>query len=504
VLTKILAYAVSAGALSLALGLLFHNLGGGSLYDWDEAIYAQAAREMARSNAWGTITWNGDPFFHKPPLYFWLTALTYKIIGVSEFSARLWSALFGFGVVVLTFMVGMRLRSWAVGVGAVLLLLAVDHAYYSQWWSFLSLSRVGMLDTSLTFWITLGVLFSWEAARRPQFIVLIGLSVGLAILTKSWAGVLAAMIPLAYGIAIGTVSRRHASLWGLAALLAGLLILPWHLWQYALYGNAFVREYVGFNLLERAFQPLEEHHGEAWFYVDVVRHGFPIWGYIWPAASLWSLWQTLRQRDRAAALLLIWMALPLGLFSLAQTKIGWYVSMIYPAVALLLAKALVEWCTERLAVALIAAVMVICCIRLPQPADGSPEVKLLATVIQQALKADDTVYVIKPACRENEPSVTAGQLLVSDLHVRPALVFYLDRPLGCLEEQHILSRQTLYGSYVVVDPQAWAHFSHLGDIVAHAVQDGHGYILARGHRWEVRRDGNAPGRQRPAGLDTPE
>jgi 4-amino-4-deoxy-L-arabinose transferase-like glycosyltransferase len=491
---------MSAGVLSLAFGLLFYNLGGGSLYDWDEAIYAQAAREMGRSNAWDKITWNGYPFFHKPPLYIWLTAFTYKIIGVSEFAARLWSAIFGFGVVVLTLVLGVRLRSWAVGVGAVLLLLAVDHAYYSQWWSFLSLSRVGMLDTPLTFWITLSVLCSWEAERRPWLIMLIGLPVGLAILTKAWAGVLAAMIAIAYGMATGTVSR-HPGFWGIAALLTGLLILPWHLWQYALYGHAFVREYVGFNLVERVFQTLEEHHGGAWFYVDVVRYGFALWGYVWPLAYLWAIWQAVRGGDRAAALLLIWSTIPLGLFSLAQTKIGWYIGVIYPAVALLLAKALVEFCRARLAVTLIAAVMIVCCIRLPQPADGSPDVKRFAAMVQRVLGPGDAVHVIKQTCREDEPSATAGQLFVSDTHVRTSLVFYLNRPLACLEEQQVLARQTLRGSYVIVDPQAWAHLSHLGYIVADAVQDGHGYILVRGHPGGARKDGIAPAVRKPAGLD---
>jgi 4-amino-4-deoxy-L-arabinose transferase-like glycosyltransferase len=35
------------------------------------------------------MTWNGYPFFHKPPLYFWLTALTYHVIGINELAARL-------------------------------------------------------------------------------------------------------------------------------------------------------------------------------------------------------------------------------------------------------------------------------------------------------------------------------------------------------------------------------------------------------------------------------
>ena len=275
---------ISAGVLGLALMLLFYQLGDGSLYDWDEAIYAQAAKEMLHSRDWGAMTWDGHPFFHKPPLYFWLTALTYHVIGINELAARLWAALFGFGVVGLTFILGLRLRSWAVGAGAALLLLGVDHAYYSQWWNFLSLSRVGAMDTALTFWIMVALWLAWEAERRPWLMALIGLPVGLAILTKAWPGLFAVVIIILYRALAAKTPARPAGYWAVAGLLAVVLILPWHLWQYSGYGLPFLREYVGFNLVERVFQSLEEHSGGPLFYLDVVRRGFSIWGYFWPLA----------------------------------------------------------------------------------------------------------------------------------------------------------------------------------------------------------------------------
>ena len=64
-------------------------------------------------------------------------------------------------------------------------------------------------------------------------------------------------------------------------------------------------------------------------------------------------------------LLLVWITLPLLLFSVAQTKLGWYISMIYPAIALLLGLALVDLFTERWALGVVAVVMCVCCLRLP-------------------------------------------------------------------------------------------------------------------------------------------
>jgi 4-amino-4-deoxy-L-arabinose transferase-like glycosyltransferase len=472
-------WSICAGVLGGALILIFYRLGEGSLYDWDEAIYAQAAKEMLRTGAWGSITWEGYPFFHKPPLYLWFTALTYQVIGIGEFGTRLWAALFGFGGVVLTFVFGVRLRSWVVGVGAVLLLMVVDQAYYSQWWNFLSLSRVAMMDTGLTFWIMVALLLVWEAEWRPWLLALVGIPVGLAVLTKAWPGLLALFIALAYRFLTRSGQRRDLDYWNIAGVLAAAVILPWHLWQYSLHGHLFLREYVGFNLVERVLQTLEEHEGGPWFYLEVVRRGFSVWGYVLPLAYLWGVWRALGKRDRGPVLLLSWVAIPLILFSIAQTKLGWYINMIYPPLALLLAIALVDLLTERVALGVVAVAMALCCLRLPAPADGSPDVKAFARDAAQFLRSGTAVYVIKSVCPNDKPSPTAGELFVADTNIRTSLVFYLNRPLTCIAARHVLDGANLHGAYVITDGESWPPLSHLGHVVVQTIQDGHGYILAR-------------------------
>jgi 4-amino-4-deoxy-L-arabinose transferase-like glycosyltransferase len=54
-------------------------------------------RELIRAKSWGTMTWDGYFFFHKPSLYSWPTGLTYKLIGIREFAAQSWAPSFGFG-----------------------------------------------------------------------------------------------------------------------------------------------------------------------------------------------------------------------------------------------------------------------------------------------------------------------------------------------------------------------------------------------------------------------
>jgi 4-amino-4-deoxy-L-arabinose transferase-like glycosyltransferase len=458
-----------------ALVLLFYRLGDGSLHDWDEAIYEPVAKELFLSHDSGTLTWNGNPFFHKPPLYFWLTASTYKLIGVNEFAARLWPAIFGLGVIGLTFILGVRFRSWAVGATAALLLLVVDHGYYGYWWNFLSLSRVGMLDTLLTFWIMVALVLVWEAERRPWLIALIGLSVGMAVMTKAWPGCLAAAIPIIYQLITAKGRLWHPAYWGMAVLLAAMVVLPWHLWQYSLHGPQFLHEYVEINLTGRLFQTFEGNTGGHLYYLDILRRGFSIWGYLGPFAYVWAVWKASTRGDHSAWLLLSWITVPLVLFSIAQTKLGWYISMIYPAVGLLMGLALAELLTDRLALGVVAAVMLVCCLRLPIPADGSRDVKQFARHVAQSVNMGDPIYVFQQVCVPPTQPFTPEMPLIPVGNIQPSLRFYLDNPLICLEEHDV--QESLYPAhaYIISKQDLWSRVSHLGRVVL----DDNRFVLAR-------------------------
>src|SRR6476646_9971045 len=73
--------------------LLFLNLGQLGLMDRDEGSNAEAAREMVANGDWVTPQINGEPLFTKPVLIYWLISGAYRLFGVSEFSARVPSAL---------------------------------------------------------------------------------------------------------------------------------------------------------------------------------------------------------------------------------------------------------------------------------------------------------------------------------------------------------------------------------------------------------------------------
>ncbi len=72
--------------------LFFYGLAYFGLVGADEPRYAQVAREMLARHDWVTPTLGGKPWLEKPPLYYWQAMLAYRFFGVSDWAARLPSA----------------------------------------------------------------------------------------------------------------------------------------------------------------------------------------------------------------------------------------------------------------------------------------------------------------------------------------------------------------------------------------------------------------------------
>jgi len=77
-----------AGATVAAFLYLFHNLFI-PLPDYDSALYAQVARELYEANDFSRLTFYGEPFLDKPHMHYWLSALSFRLFGVSDFAYRL-------------------------------------------------------------------------------------------------------------------------------------------------------------------------------------------------------------------------------------------------------------------------------------------------------------------------------------------------------------------------------------------------------------------------------
>ncbi|SVD21127.1 uncharacterized protein METZ01_LOCUS373981, partial [marine metagenome] len=171
-----------------SLMAFFPFLGHIHLLDWDEVNFALSSREMIESDNYLQVTVNGEPFWEKPPMFFWLQTVSFTLFDNIEFAARFVSALAGLLTTLLIFFMGRRIIS--PGFGLIWGLL------YSGSALSLFISKMGIMDPTLNLFV-LGGIFSYThmitSSDRPYlYAVLASASLAMAFLIK---GPIAIVIP---------------------------------------------------------------------------------------------------------------------------------------------------------------------------------------------------------------------------------------------------------------------------------------------------------------------
>src|SRR3989449_848807 len=276
--------------LALCALLFFLGLGTLGLTDRDEGSNAEAAREMVESGDWLTPTLNGTPRFAKPILIYWLIVCSYLVFGVSEFTARLPSALFGTLLVLMQYAFATRLLGPTVGFRAALMLLLNFEV--------LAIGRMVLTDMVLVFFTTLSILSFFLAmegegrAKRWYWGFYVGMA--LATLTKGPVGVL---VPLLAVIPYLLLTRRWREVVPECRLLTGtavflLIAAPWYAAMFLLHGAGYAASARG-DTLTRFFSVIGGHGGAILFYIPLLLLGFFPWSGVLPSALV----EALRERQ---------------------------------------------------------------------------------------------------------------------------------------------------------------------------------------------------------------
>ncbi len=333
-----------AGAIALFVGsaaLFFWGIGGVPLFDVDEAVFAEASREMLATGDWITPQYNGADRFDKPILFYWLMASAFAVFGVGEFGARFWSASFGVALVALITLFAWRRMGSRVG-----LLSGLVAATSLE---VVVLAHSAITDMVLIFFITAGVL-AWFAAvqasdaRARTDAALIGsAALALAVLTKGPVGIVLPGLILALFLALrGGVRDELARLpLGRMLLVFALVAAPWYMLELQARGWAFVEGFLLKHNVRRFTGVISGHAGPFYYYVPVVALGFFPWTAFLLPAFRWawpSGWRGLRpptDREALGLLLLVWVGVVFVFFSAAGTKLPNYVASLYPPLALL-------------------------------------------------------------------------------------------------------------------------------------------------------------------------
>ena len=316
---------------AVCLFIFFYKLGDRPLWEYDEAKHAQVAKEMLLRGDWVTPTFNGEPFYDKPALHFWLVMLSFLAFGVNEFSARFPSALLGMGGVFLVY-------AWARSVygrvsGALSCLVLATSIEY------VILSQNIVHDISLCFFVTLSLFLFHRAYRQGGFSltgwILFSASLGFAVLAKGPIGV---VLPGLIIFSFLLITRK----WGLilnrrtfgGVLIFFMVALPWYL-AMAIRNPDFIQSFLMQGNFSRFLSKHPNHQERFYFFLPVLLIGFFPWTTFIPSALLHHIKQYRRGRSPDTLFLLLAAIIPFLFFSLSSTKLATYVLPVFPPLAIL-------------------------------------------------------------------------------------------------------------------------------------------------------------------------
>lgn len=315
---------------------MFWNLGNNHLSDWDEAWYGSIARTIGEQSNYLTPTWNGKPFFDKPPLHYWLGALAYRVLGDSEVAIRFFPALSGVGTVVVVFFLAKTLGDVRAAVMASTVLLSTV--------GFVSRSRTGNLDTMLAFWISLSML-SWVKAiqtKNDRWYLCMGVSILGAFLTKGFVGFLFPILTMLWLLA---TKRTWADLRGLLWVTgaSALGALAWLAINHAWNGSAANAVFVA-HQFEKVSPLTIFSRAPSYEYLLFLKSGLKVWVVVL-LVSFVGVRISISAYEKPIALFALVYG---GILLISQNKSNWFLVPLYPILALFIGRGIGTLLQRRL------------------------------------------------------------------------------------------------------------------------------------------------------------
>jgi 4-amino-4-deoxy-L-arabinose transferase-like glycosyltransferase len=345
-------------ALAFAmLALWFVKLPERPLAHPDEGRYAEISREMVASGDWVTPRLNGFAYLQKPPLQYWATAAAYEAFGISEWTARLWTALTGLAAVLVTGFAGRRLLGRPAGDFGALALLASPY--------FVVMSGINTLDMGVSLFLSAAV-FAYLLSRQKVtrvaergWMLVAWAAMALAVLSKGLIGV---VLPLGT-LAAYAIWHRQSAAFARLYLLPGLALfaaitVPW----FVLAARANP-DFLEFFFLHEHFQrfttTVHNRAGPIWYFVPILLLAVAPW-IVAAGEGGAQAWRARPDGERVSArrFLLLWCVVVFAFFSVSQSKLPAYLLPIVPALALLAGDALASGRGRRAAFALAVGAMV--------------------------------------------------------------------------------------------------------------------------------------------------
>ncbi|CAN5750063.1 glycosyltransferase family 39 protein [soil metagenome] len=376
----------------------------------DEGRYAGVALEMIRSGDWLVPRLDGLPFFHKPPLFYWIGAAAMSVLGASEWPARLPSV---FGATLAASALLLFVRRWADAVSAAVatvVLVTMPFFYVGAQFANLDMLVAGCIAATVIAAAHAALAKehggAWRGALALAFVM-----AALGVLAK---GLIGFVLPGAIFVAWCLATRRFRAAWMLAWWPGWCIFLavaaPWFIamqWRYPGFYDYFV---VTQHFRRFAAAGFNNAH-PFWFYGPVIV-GLTLPWFIWIG---WTGWRAVALRRSGHAfvanaagakfsdvdwLMLVWFIVIVVFFSLPKSKLIGYVLPALPPLAWFIARALrvatpAQWMTSP-KLRWTTGVAAVVCVASVIAADrlGTPPGARLYLPGEERIAADDQVVML--------------------------------------------------------------------------------------------------------------
>lgn len=322
---------------------IFQFLGRLPLLEPDEGRYAEIAREMLEKMDFITPHLNYVKYFEKPPLLYWLNALSISLFGRNEFAARFPTAVAGLLGILLTYHIGRKIFGRREALFSALV-LGTSVGYLAQ-------GRMNIIDMTLTFCMTaaLGcflIAVQDREKRKGLYFHLFYLFAALTVLAKGLIGLVLPGAVIFFYVAFTRqwrLLREMRLATGVPLFL--LVCAPWFI-LVSIDNPEFARFFFIHEHVERFLTKIHNHYQPLWYFIPVLLGCMFPWSLFLPAAVLRLRKENLFSPGSPVLFLSLWVVVVFSFFSLSGSKLIPYILPIFPAVALLIGRTFSLACEE--------------------------------------------------------------------------------------------------------------------------------------------------------------
>jgi len=328
---------VKALLICAGFTLLYLLIAGSStLWDRDEPRYARVTAEMVESGNYLVPTFNGEVWFDKPILLYWLMSVPVRLLGPGEIACRFAGVIGTAVTLLLTFFIGKKLFDtksglWAEAIlGTTLLMLFVGSS--------------ALVDgIALPFIVGAMAIFVGRQGEKIRAIdpVAIGVLIGLGMLAKGPLGLLPVFVMIV------TIWFGHKNMGGfirnfiwvlIAVVIAAGIFLLWAIPANRATDGELYKVFFGKHIVGRALSPMEGHGGNFFkylpYYPAIMVAGFFPWVIFLPGAFSAIISKRIGNTG-ARNILLSWITTTVVLMTFVATKLPHYILFAWPAMAIM-------------------------------------------------------------------------------------------------------------------------------------------------------------------------